>query len=178
METNRLIMRKLAQEDLDRFCLMSADGEVMKYFPGTLSRAESIELFNKLNKRFDSRGWGIWALELKSTGEFIGFTGLNEPHDDLPFTPCVEIVWRLLKEYWHLGYATEAANKALEFAFDELDLNEIIAFTTLSNKKSQSVMHKIGMKNSGKNFNHPSLPKNSKLRYHVLYKLNKKEFLN
>jgi RimJ/RimL family protein N-acetyltransferase len=84
----------------------------------------------------------------------IGFVGLNQPTSELPFNPCVEVGWRLDKEFWGYGFATEAGDSALEYAFKNLKLNEVVAFTAVSNEKSKAVMKRLGMKNSNENFNH------------------------
>ena len=102
--------------------------------------------------------------------------GLHTPKETLPFSPCIEIGWRLDEKYWGNGYATEAAFKSLEFAFEELDLDEVVSFTTTENLKSQGVMKKIGMTNTSQNFMHPAVPKDNPLCEHVLYKMTKAEW--
>ncbi len=126
---------------------------------------------NKIHGLIAQRGWGFWAVEVIGLQKFIGFVGLHTPQPELPCAPCVEIGWRLDKSHWGKGYATEAARAALQFGFDELKLKEIVAFTPVPNKPSQAVMHKIGMHNTGNNFNHPSLPKGHRLSEHVLYRI-------
>jgi ribosomal-protein-alanine N-acetyltransferase len=108
-------------------------------------------------------------VEEKETGLFVGALGLHEPTDQLPFLPCVEIGWRLSHEHWGKGYATEAGKEVLRFAFEVLKLEEVVSFTALINKRSRSVMERLGMKNSYKNFEHTALPVGHKLREHVLY---------
>ena len=92
-----------------------------------------------------NNGWGLWTVELMSNGEFIGFVGLNKPKENLPPAPCVEVGWRLANKHWSQGYATEAAKRALNYAFSTLKLEEVVAFTTLNNIGSLAVMKKIGM---------------------------------
>jgi len=104
---------------------------------------------------------------------FIGFVGLHEPHYELPFNPCVEIGWRLARQYWGKGYATEAGKAALEFAFNNLNLHEVYSFAVVENMKSRSVMERLKLKNTMSNFEHPMIPENSPLREHVLYKIEK-----
>lgn len=120
-----------------------------------------------------NQGWGFWAVELKSTNSFIGFVGLHQADVELPFSPCVEIGWRLSKKYWNNGYATEAGRAALKFAFEILKLNQVVSFTSLKNKRSQAVMQRLNMINTNQNFEHPKLPIGHQLREHVLYKITK-----
>lgn len=121
------------------------------------------------------RGWGFWAAELKTSKTFVGFVGLHTPSDDLPFSPCVEIGWRLAFEHWGKGYATEAAQAALRVAFDTLLLGEVVSFTTIGNLRSQAVMKRLGMKMIGA-FDHPKLPTGSPLKKHCLYRITREHF--
>jgi ribosomal-protein-alanine N-acetyltransferase len=101
---------------------------------------------------------------------------LHKPTIELPFTPCTEIGWRISKKYWRNGYATEGAKIVLKYAFEILNLEEVVSFTSVINKKSESVMKKINMINTNKNFEHPNLPLNHPLREHVLYKIRKEDW--
>jgi RimJ/RimL family protein N-acetyltransferase len=176
LETDRLILRQWENDDLPDFAALNADPEVMKYFPNLLSREASDAMAEKCRSLISERGWGFWATISKESSKFIGFVGLNEPKDTLPFAPCVEIGWRLQKIYWGNGYATEAANQALRISFETLGLNEVVSFATASNTRSRSVMDRIGMVNTYQNFKHPDLPDNSPLAEHVLYKISKNEW--
>lgn len=172
--TERLYLRQWRQSDFAAFAEMNADPEVMRYFPKLLSAELSNAIANKCQQLISDKGWGFWALSLKdrvkNSDTFIGFVGLNDTHAELPFAPSVEIGWRLRKEYWGQGYATEAAQASLQFAFEELHLNEVVAFTAAVNKPSQRVMERIGMTNIQHNFYHPMLKPNHPLAEHVLYK--------
>lgn len=88
----------------------------------------------------------------------------------------MEIGWRLNKDYWGNGYATEAAKAVLNVAFNKLNLSEVYSFTSIANTKSQAVMERLGMVNTNKNFNHPMLPENSPLSEHFLYKIDKRSW--
>jgi len=176
LETERLLLRQWKESDLVVFQKLNSDPEVMEYFPATLSQEESDAVAQKCKEFISDRGWSFWAVELKSSNEFIGFVGLHEPDSKLPFTPCVEIGWRLLKSFWGKGYATEAAHKSLEYSFNELGLSEVVSFTTVSNLRSRAVMEKLGLKNSKQNFEHPDVPKEHPLSEHVLYKITKAEW--
>ncbi len=130
-----------------------------------------MRLHKKIQYQIDKNGWGLWAVEEKLSGRFVGFVGLNQPKTELPFTPCIEVVWRLAKAYWGKGYATEAGRKSLEYAFRDLSLDEVVSFTAVINKRSEAVMQRLGMINSHKNFDHPQVSSNSPLSEHLLYKI-------
>jgi len=171
LETNRLNLRQWIDSDLPIFAEMNADSIVMEYYPNTLSEDESNTMANKLKELIAEKSWGFWAVETKDENEFIGFVGLHKPTYDLPVTPCVEIGWRLGKKHWGKGYASEAAQEALRFAFEGLHLKEIYSFTSVINNQSWAVMERVGMKNEENNFEHPIVEKNSVLSEHVLYKM-------
>jgi len=178
LETERLKLRQWKDSDFPIFSEMNADPIVMKYYPNTLSEDESNTLANKCRELISKQSWGFWAVETKKEKEFIGFVGLHKPTYDLPFTPCVEIGWRLGKKYWGKGYATEAALEALKFAFEELKLNEVYSFASVSNTQSWAVMERLNMRNLEKNFEHPIIPEKHPLREHVLYKITAEQWNN
>ena len=177
IETNRLYLRQWQKMDLEPFSKMNSDKDVMEYFPKLLSKEESDAMASKCQSLIEERGWGIWAVSLKDSGAFIGFVGLHQPQYDFPFNPCIEIGWRLDKEFWGYGYATEAANAALKFAFEELELNEVVSFTSKINKRSQLVMQRLKMKNTKKDFHHPAFEVADPLAEYVLYKITQKEWI-
>ena len=176
LNTKRLFMRQWKPSDLDPFTMLNSDSEVMEYFPKTLSRAESDELAGKIQNFITETDWGPWAVELISTNEFIGFVGLNSPKPEFPPAPCVEICWRLTRKYWGNGYAAEAGQECLKFAFEKLNLEKIVSFTTLNNLNSQAVMERLGMENTHQNFMHPNIEKNSPLCEHVLYSITQQQW--
>lgn len=176
LRTERLVLRRWRDEDRAPFAALNADPEVMRYFPNALTRAESDALLDRLETAIGERGFGFWALEVAETGRFIGFTGLSVPRFDAPFTPAVEVGWRLARENWGRGYATEAARRSLDFAFTELGLDEVVAFTPIANAPSRAVMRRIGMAHTpDDDFDHPSIAAGHPLRRHVLYRINAKE---
>lgn len=177
LETERLILRQWTESDRIAFALLNADTRVMAYLPAVLNRPESDGLADRIEALIARRGWGLWAVELKQNPQFIGFVGLHEPTYDLPFTPCVEIGWRLASAHWGKGYATEAASAALDYAFNILVLNEVYSFTSVVNKKSSAVMQRLNMLDTQKNFDHPILTDNDLLREHVLYKIDRHSYL-
>ena len=140
----------------------------MEFFPSVKSPGETMEQIQRISKHIAQFGYGFFALERKDNGRFIGFTGLSHPGFEAGFTPCVEICWRLSKENWGHGFATEAAKACLAFGFDTLGLDVIYAFTAVQNKPSEKVMQRIGMVKEGY-FDHPSIDDGSELKRHVLY---------
>lgn len=170
LETSRLRLRPWRDEDFAPFAALNADPQVMAHFPATLDRAESDVLAARCQSLIEAQGWGFWATEIKASGDFIGFVGLHRPIAELPFSPCVEIGWRLARPFWGQGCASEAARAALSFAFNDLALAEVVAFTSLENRRSQAVMERLGMRRA-ENFEHPALPPGHPLREHCLYRL-------
>lgn len=169
-ETPRLLLRQWRHADLEPFAALNADPRVMAFFPAPLTRTESDALACRCRGLIDARGWGLWAVELKATGAFVGCVGLNIPAAALPCAPCVEIAWRLAPAHWGQGLATEAARAALEAGFARLGLAAIVAFTPSRNHPSRALMVRLGMRLAG-TFLHPLLPVGSPLRRHVLYRL-------
>lgn len=170
IETKRLRLRQWQDSDYPLFASINADVESMRFFPATLTVEQSNDLARYCRGLIEQQGWGVWAVEEKTTAKFIGFTGLHKPTDELPFTPCIEIAWRLDRAAWGNGFATEAASAALSFAFDKLALPEVVSFTTLTNTPSERVMQRLGMKREPRTFEHPSLPTGHPLREHLLYR--------
>jgi RimJ/RimL family protein N-acetyltransferase len=171
IETDRLLLRPWRESDLETFALINSDPRVMEFFPAVLSRAETEEMLRTIAERIERHGFGFWAAEVKESRELAGFVGLNVPGYPLPFSPCVEIGWRLGFEHWGKGYAQEGARAALKFGFAR-GLKEIVSFTTVANSRSRRVMERIGMVHDvDGTFDHPKLPDGHPLRPHVLYRL-------
>ncbi len=178
LRTERLLLRQWKKEDFPLFAELNADPVVMEFYPDILTVAESNAMASRLESLISERSWGFWAAELVEDKTFIGFVGLHKPNYDLPVTPCVEIGWRLAKEYWGKGYATEAASVSLNFAFEKIGLTEVYSFTPVANKRSWLVMERLGMKNTCANFEHPIIPVNHPLREHVLYNITREQWNN
>lgn len=177
LETDRLQLRQWKDPDVTALAQMCADPEVMRYFPNVLSTSESNALAQKIRSKMEQKGWGWWAVSLKDDDRFMGFLGLNSPQYELPFTPCIEIGWRLAQPFWGKGYATEAGREVLAFAFHTLKLEEVVSFTAVLNHRSQRVMQRIGMNNTNQNFNHPLVPIGHPLEEHVLYSIKRELFI-
>jgi ribosomal-protein-alanine N-acetyltransferase len=147
---------------------MNQDPAVMEYFPRLMTPVDTAVMVKKIDVFFDRNGFGLYAIDLQSTGGFLGYTGFTRPSFEAWFTPCVEIGWRLRKEAWGYGYATEAAKECLRHGFEGLGLEKVYSFTAALNTRSENVMKKIGMKKAGE-FDHPSIRPGHALRRHVLY---------
>ncbi len=169
LETERLILRRWRQSDREPFAAINADPLVMEHFPACLTRAESDALIDRIEQHFETDGFGLFAADLRGTGELIGYIGLAIPQFEADFTPCVEIGWRLSAAHWNQGLATEGARAVLRYAFETLGLEEVVSFTVPANRPSRRVMEKLGMTYE-RDFNHPKLPEGHPLRRHVLYR--------
>ncbi len=172
--TERLLLRQWRDEDLEPFAELNADPETMRYFPAPPSREQSDALAARARRQIEDEGWGLWAVEVTGGGSFIGFVGLARPSFEAHFTPAVEVGWRLAREHWGRGYATEAGRAALAYGFEELGLEEVVSFTSRLNKPSWKVMERLGMsRDPGDDFEHPRVPAGHPLRPHVLYRLSR-----
>ena len=174
--TERLQLRQWKATDREPFAEMSADSQVMEFFPSVLSKSESDAIADTCESLITERGWGVWAVELLETGGFIGFVGLHISNADLPPSPCVEILWRLAAPHWGRGYATEGATAALNVGFEQLGLQEIVSFAVPANLRSRAVMERLNMSDTGSTFEHPDIPISSYLREHCLYKISRERW--
>lgn len=168
IRTERLVLRAWRQDDLAPFAALTGDPEVMEHFPALLTREESDRLARLFDAGIRDRGWGMWAVERRDTGEFAGYVGIQPVTFESWFTPAVEIGWRLAKDHWGQGIATEAGTASLTYAFGTLGLDEVVAFTVPANTRSVAVMTRLGMTFAG-DFDHPRMPEGQRLRRHVLY---------
>ena len=176
LRTERLLLRAWRDEDKAPFAALNGDPVVMGHFPSTLTREESDLMVERIGVRFAETGLYLWAVEVVGSDPFIGFVGLSAPTFEAPFTPCVEVGWRLAKAAWGHGYATEAARTAVADGFERLGLSEIVSFTATTNLASQRVMQRLGMTHDpADDFDHPGMPDKHRLQRHVLYRLARPE---
>ena len=172
LATERLHLRPWRAADREPFARLNADARVMEHYASVLSREESDALAERIERHFEKQGYSLWAVEIPGVVPFAGFVGLSIPRFEAHFTPCVEIGWRLAREHWGQGYATEGARCVLEFGFGALRLAEIVSYTVPGNLRSRRVMEKLGMlRNPEDDFDHPLLSEGHRLRRHVLYRL-------
>ena len=168
MEMPRLLLRHWREADVEPFAWMNADPEVMRFFPEPYSREKSNCFSMNILREFSDYGYGLYAVEEKATGLFMGYTGFHRMELELDFCPCTEIGWRLDKDFWDKGYATEGAKACLEHGFSRLGFDTVYSFTSRVNLPSERVMKKIGMRME-RHFEHPGVPQNHPLRPHILY---------
>jgi RimJ/RimL family protein N-acetyltransferase len=167
MEQIRL--RQWRDSDLEPYAAMNADPEVMRCFPSLLSREQSADSLIRQRALIEQRGWGLWALDVD--GAFAGFVGLAVPAFEAPFMPCVEVGWRLRRDYWGRGIAYRGALQVLEYGFSILHLTEIVSFTAAVNVRSRRLMERLQfVHDTASDFEHPSIPKGHELRHHVFYR--------
>ncbi|GHB50939.1 N-acetyltransferase [Streptomyces viridiviolaceus] len=170
LHTDRLTLRRWRDSDLGPWAVMNADPEVREHLGDLLTREQSDASVARFQADFDRRGYGWWAVEVRATGKFIGFAGLDDVDDGMPFTG-VEVGWRLARSAWGQGYATEAALAVLAYGFDTLEVPEILAVTTATNLRSQAVMRRIGMtRDPAEDFDDPGVPEGP-LRPNVLFRI-------
>ena len=172
LRTERLHLRRWRFTDREPFSELNADPLVMEFYPSTLTSAESDAFVDRIEAHFDETGFGLWAVELVSSGEFAGYVGLWPATFESHFTPAIEVGWRLALRFWGAGLASEAAQAALDDGFQRLGVDEIVSFTSSLNLNSRRVMEKLGMRHDPTDdFDHPALAVGDPLRPHVLYRL-------
>jgi ribosomal-protein-alanine N-acetyltransferase len=177
LHTERLVLRDWRDDDRAPFAALNDDPAVMEHFPSHLTREASDAMVDRITTFLHEHGWGLWAVEVAGTGEFVGFTGLSIPRFDAPFMPCVEVGWRLGRSAWGQGYATEAARASVAHGFGPLGLDEIVAMVVPANHRSQGVMRKLGMtRDEAADFDHPLIPEGSPVRRHRLYRIHRGEW--
>ena len=177
LRTSRLRLRQWQETDREPFARLNADPEVMRFFAAPQTREQSDRSIAVWTEELEQRGWSNWAVERIADGRLIGFVGLTVPRRALPFTPCVEVGYRLAKEYWGQGFATEAAREALRHGFETLRLSEVVSFTAKLNLPAPAVMKRLGLVDAREDFEHPALPEGSPLRPHCLYRLSRQRWL-
>jgi RimJ/RimL family protein N-acetyltransferase len=172
LHTERLLLRRWRAEDLLPCTAMNADVEVMEHFPAPLSPAQTAAYIERTEACFEERGYGEWAVEIPGEAAFVGGVGLHPvEHPGFHFAPAVEISWRLARPYWGRGIAAEAAAATLSFAFAELALAGVVAYTAERNRRSRAVMERVGMhRDPAEDFAHPWLVADHPLSRHVLYR--------
>ena len=171
LTTPRLVLRPFEDADRQPFSDLNAHPLVVASLGVEATRAESDAMIDRYTAELARQGWSFWAVSERSSPGLIGMVGLHHVPPDLPCAPAVEVGWRLHPDHWGQGYATEAARASLDVGF-AAGVEEIVAFTTTTNTRSQAVMERIGMvRDPAGDFDHPSLPEGSPLRQHVLYRI-------
>jgi RimJ/RimL family protein N-acetyltransferase len=171
IETERLTLREWYEDDREPFAQLNGDARVMEHFPALITPEDSNAFVDRVSASWE-RGFGLWAVEVRSSKEFIGFIGLAVPSWQTPFGPAIEIGWRLSFDAWGHGYATEGARAVLAWAGENVSApgGELVSFTTVGNVRSRRVMEKLGfVHDEASDFDHPMLP-DWRDRRHVLYR--------
>ena len=176
--TDRLRLRRWSGADLEALAAMNADPVVMEHFPKVLTAAESLEMMMRIERAIERDGYGFWAVEVLDSGLVAGFVGLQwVTAPALAFAPTLEVGWRLDRRFWGRGIATEGALAAVAFAFAQLGVDEVVAYTAARNARSRRVMERLGMQRDAcDDFLFPSLPADDPLAPHVLYRVGRAEW--
>ena len=176
--TDRLVLRSWHEKDTEPFAALNSDPEVMEFFPALVGKHKSMEFMERCNSHLKEHGFTLWAVEIRENGPLIGMVGLAHVEFQAPFSPAVEIGWRLARQHWGQGYATEAAQASLQFGFDRIGLDEIVAMTVPDNARSRAVMERLGMVyHPEADFDHPKIPDGHALKRHVLYRIKRDDWI-
>ena len=169
--TARLVLRPFTDVDREPFFALNTHPDVVASLGTSPNRAESDAMVERYTAELEREGWGFWAVEVLGGAPFVGMVGLHRLPPWIPAAPAVEAGWRLHPDHWGHGYATEAAVASLRYGFGEAGLDEIVAYTTTVNTRSQAVMERLGMvRDVDADFDHPQVPEGHPLRRHVLYR--------
>ena len=174
-KSERLGFRNWKTNDLIEFSKLNSDEDVMEHFPKPFTKVETADFITRLQNHYSEKGYTYFVTEILETGEFIGFIGMAFQDYACEFTPATDIGWRLKKNAWGKGYATEGAKACLDFGFKHLNLDRIISIFTEKNIKSEQVMKKIGMNRVG-TFNHPKLKEYPNYERCICYGISKDSF--
>ena len=171
-ETERLVLRDWRAEDREPFAAMNADPEVMRYFRSTLSREQSDAFADRIEGQLVELGYGLFALERRDDGAFLGYTGFFPCPEATPVAGEMEIGWRIARPHWRLGYAFEAASSALRWFWQNTDRTRVVSYTSPRNAPSLALMRKLGLHRcEGLDFDHPAIPSGDPLARQVVYGL-------
>jgi RimJ/RimL family protein N-acetyltransferase len=170
IETDRLILRELRDNDREAVFAVNGDSRVNSWLGGPIDRAQSDASLDRISAHIRDHGFSFWGAEYRPEKRLIGMIGLGHMPTDLPPAPAIEIGWRLAPDYWGRGLAVEGATAVLKWAFANLAIDEVVAITSGINARSQAVMRRIGMlEDPSRGFDHPRVGEDDPLRRHVLY---------
>ena len=143
LETERLYLRELNENDFDALCKIMQDEETMYAYEGAFSDKEARDWLDRQLSRYRENGFGLWAVVLKETGEVIGQCGLTiQPWKN---EQVLEIGYLFQRKFWHKGYASEAAAACKKYAFEVLKADEVCSIIRDTNLPSQRVAERNGM---------------------------------
>jgi RimJ/RimL family protein N-acetyltransferase len=174
IETERLVLRPWRDADLQPFHALCSDAEVMRYLGPLQGRDEVAAAISRQQALQTERGYCFWAVERQEDGLFLGFCGLKPGPENTPIEGQVEIGWRLRADSWGRGYAREAAQASLAWAWAKLGTPMIAAITNIENTRSWGLMERLGMRRYPEDdFDHPAVPLGDPLRPHILYRIHR-----
>ena len=174
IETKRLILRGWRDDDVAAHHAMCADPAVMAYLGPAPSLSDSAEAVARQQTILAEYGACFWALERRDTGAFIGWCGIKPGPVGTPIDGKPEIGWSLVQSEWGQGYAREAAEAALAWSWNRLNLPTIWAMTVMANRSSWKLMERLGMSRVvDGDFDHPKLAEDDRLRRHILYRIDR-----
>ena len=177
IRTGRLLLRRWRGADRVPFAALNADPAVMEHMQGLMTRERSDAFADRIEAHWASHGWGLWAVEVIGGTAFVGYVGLWPADYVVP--GMVEVGWRLAREHWGRGYATEAGREAIRFGFTDVGLDEVVSFTVPQNERSWRVMERIGLRRDpAADFDHPKVDATAypELVRHVFYRLRREEW--
>jgi RimJ/RimL family protein N-acetyltransferase len=170
--TPRLVLRTWREDDLDALAALNAHPEVMRYLGGVATRGDTEAMLARMLAHWETRGFGVWAVERREGGGVVGLVGVVVPRWQAKVTPCVEILWRFDPAVWGRGFATESARASLDDAFARHDFAEVLSFTVQANERSWRVMERLGMRRAPEDdFDHPLVAEGAPLRRHIVYRI-------
>lgn len=176
LQTPRLVLRAFCENDREPFAAINADPRVHYWLGGPIDRATSDASLDEVNAQIARHGFGLWAAEHRADRRLAGMIGLKPTPPDLPVSPAIEVGWHLAVAYWGQGLAAEGARAALDWAFRNLAVREVISTTAASNLRSQGVMRRLGMTpQPSRTFDHPHLPAEHPLRPHLVFAITRQE---
>jgi len=170
IETVRLVLRGWRDEDAEPFFCINSDPEVARFLGPAPTREQSDASIARQRALQQTRGHCFWAMERKEDGLLLGFCGLKPGVEGTPIAEAVEIGWRLGRIFWGKGYAREAAEASLGWAWANLDVPRVASITVLDNRRSWGLMERLGMaRRPDLDFLHPALAEDDPLRPHISY---------
>jgi RimJ/RimL family protein N-acetyltransferase len=177
LETHRLTLRPWRDDDVEPFWELHQSPDVMAFLPGPNSPEETRALVARVRDHWARHGYGPFALEERGTQRFLGFTGLIAIEWEAP-VHGVEIGWRLRRDAWGKGFATEAAEACLPLAFDTLGVDPLVAIAVPENVRSHRVMERLGFeRRPEKDFDHPRIAAGHRLAHHWAWELTRDRWL-
>jgi RimJ/RimL family protein N-acetyltransferase len=169
IETGRLLLRSWREGDGAEFARVTNTPEVMGHLGGVEDRVQLAGTARRLNSIEREHGFTFWAMERKEDGALLGFCGVK-PANVVPLLGELEIGWRLRHDAWGQGYAREAAEASLAWAWTNLEVPRIVAITVPANSRSWGLMERLGMeRRPDMDFDHPHFPPGHSLRGHITY---------